>query len=67
MKMIWKIFAGISVLCGLTTFLIGWASLALGRDIFGVATEFYFYDAIATVLFGIFFVLWGKSVEGGKK
>ena len=67
MKAIWKLCAWLSVVCGLTTFLIGWTGLIQGGNIFGIAPEFYFFDAIGAVLFGIFFLLWGKLSEGSKK
>mgnify|MGYP001572435415 CR=1 FL=1 len=67
MKMLWKILSWISVLCGLTTFLIAWVALLFGGSFFGIAPEFYFFDAIAAVQTGIFFLIWGKVTEGGKK
>ncbi len=67
MKMLWKICTWVSVICGFTTFIIGWIALMLGQNIFGIAPEFYFFDAIAAVVFGIFFLMWGKMTEEKKK
>ncbi|HIH15311.1 MAG TPA: hypothetical protein HA360_00260 [Nanoarchaeota archaeon] len=66
MRTLWKILAWVSLLCGLLTFLTAWISLMLGKNIFGIAPEFYFFDAIGAVLFAIFFLIWGKTEEGKK-
>ena len=57
---VWKLLAWISIFCGLVTYLIGWSALLLSATIWGIATEFWFYDAIASGIFGVFFLMYGS-------
>ncbi|MEM4253119.1 MAG: hypothetical protein QXE84_06310 [Candidatus Nitrosotenuis sp.] len=65
MKMLWRILSGIAGGCGLGAFFIGWASHILGKTIW-LATEFWFYDAIASGVFAILFLVWGAVAEKEK-
>ena len=65
MKTIWKILAWISVLCGLAAYFTGWIALAAKTAIWNIPTEFWFYDAVATGVFGLFFLIYG--VHSGRK
>lgn len=58
MRLFWKILSGIVGSCGLGAFFIGWASHILGKTLW-LSTEFWFYDAIASGVFAILFLLWG--------
>lgn len=52
-------------LCGLTAYLIGWAGLLQEKTIL-FPMEFWFYDAIAAGIFGLFF-LKVYMLEGSRK
>ncbi len=52
-------------LCGLVAYLIGWAGLIQGTMIL-VPAEFWFYDAMAAGIFGLF-LLNVYKLEGNKK
>ena len=58
MKPIWKILAWISAVCGLTAYLVGWAALTT-KSALWIPTEFWFYDAVATGVFSLFFLIYG--------
>jgi len=58
MKTIWKVIAWIFIACGLIAYSIGWVAL-LTKSVFrNIPTEFWFYDAVATGIFGIFFFIY---------
>lgn len=61
----WKFWAWLSVICGLTAYSIGWYALFAKATVWGIATEFFFYDAIAAAMFGVFFLIyaahWGEK------
>lgn len=57
MKKTWKIVAWISILCGLAAYVIGWTALLKKTSIL-IPTEFWFYDAIASTMFGVFFLIY---------
>ena len=59
MKTIWKVFAWISIICGLLAYLMGWLALFSNSTIWNIPTEFWFYDAIAAGIFALFFVIYG--------
>jgi len=63
--MIWKFFAWISIACGLVAYFIGWIALLSRSVVWGVPTEFWFYDAIAAGIFGLFFLIY--AVHADKK
>ncbi len=48
-------FSWFAFLCGFVAYLIGWAGLLQGATIV-VPTEFWFYDAVAAGIFGLFFL-----------
>ncbi len=52
-------------LCGGVAYLIGWAGLLQGTTIL-IPTEFWFYDAVAAGIFGLFF-LKVYMLEGSKR
>lgn len=58
MKLLWKVLAWLAALCGIGAYLAGWTALLLGTQLW-VPTEFWFYDAVATGVFAIFFLAWG--------
>jgi hypothetical protein len=59
MKTIWKVFAWISIICGLLAYSVGWIALMKGSLIWNISTEFWFYDAISAGIFGLFFIIYG--------
>ena len=59
MKTIWKTFAWISICCALITYALGWIALIAKSVIFGIPTEFWFYDAVAAGIFAVFFTIYG--------
>ena len=59
MKTIWKVFAWISIACGLLAYLAGWIALLSNSTLWSIPTEFWFYDAIAAGIFALFFVIYG--------
>jgi len=63
MKTLWKIIALIFVACGLIAYLIGWIALFSKSVIWGITTEFWFYDAIAAGIFGLFFLIYGVHAQ----
>jgi uncharacterized membrane protein YphA (DoxX/SURF4 family) len=58
MKTVWKIIAWISVACGLFAYLTGWAALFTKSVFWGIPTQFWFYDAVAAGIFGLFFLIY---------
>lgn len=61
----WKFLAWISIACGLITYVVGWYALFVKTIVWGIPTEFFFYDSIAAVMFGVFFLIY--SVHYGKE
>ena len=61
----WKFLAWVSIACGLIAYFVGWWALLTKTTVWGISTEFFFYDAIAAVMFGVFFLIY--SVHYGKK
>lgn len=59
MKLIWKVFAWIAVVCGLLGYGVGWAALLSNSTFWNIPTSFWFYDAISTGIFALFFVMYG--------
>ena len=59
MKTIWKVFAWISIICGLLAYGVGWIALFSNSTLWDIPTEFWFYDAIATGIFAVFFTIYG--------
>lgn len=58
MKTSWKILAWISIGCGLIAYGIGWIAVISKTTYWGIANEFWFYDAIAAGIFGLFFLIY---------
>ncbi|MBS3116551.1 hypothetical protein J4421_03050 [Candidatus Woesearchaeota archaeon] len=58
---VWKLFAQISIVCALLTYSIGWGALLSSATIWGIETEFWFYDAVAAGIFGVFFLMYGSQ------
>jgi len=63
MKTLWKILAWISIICGLAAYFTGWIALVAKTMIWSISTEFWFYDAIAAGIFGLFFLLYGVHAQ----
>lgn len=61
----WKFLAWISIACGATAYVIGWYALFTKTVVWSIATEFFFYDSIVAVMFGVFFLIY--AVHYGKK
>ena len=59
MKIIWKVFAWISIICGLLGYGTGWVALLSNSILWNIPTQFWFYDAIAAGIFALFFVIYG--------
>ncbi len=58
MKTLWTIFAWISIICGLIAYAIGWTALITKSELW-IPTAFWFYDAVAVGIFGVFFLIYG--------
>ena len=58
MKTFWKVLAWISIACGLLAYFTGWIALLTNSIILKVPNEFWFYDAIAVGIFGLFFLIY---------
>jgi hypothetical protein len=65
MKPFWKFLAWISIACGLGAYSIGWIALFARSAVWGIPTEFWFYDSIAAGIFGLFFLIY--AVHSGSK
>lgn len=59
MRTIWKVLAWISIICGLLAYGMGWIALFSNTVFWNIQTQFWFYDAIAAGIFGLFFVIYG--------
>lgn len=58
MRPLWKWLAWISVICGLTAYAVGWIALFVKATFWGIPNEFWFYDAIASFMLGVFFLVY---------
>ena len=58
MKTLWKVLAWIFIICGLLAYSVGWIALFTKSVIWNIPTEFWFYDAIATGIIGLFFLIY---------
>ncbi len=63
MKTLWKIIAWLSIICGLSTYSIGWIAQLTRSVIWNIPAEFWFYDAIAAGIFGVFFLIYAKHSD----
>lgn len=61
----WKLLAWISIICSFLAYIIGWYALFTKTIVWGVPTEFFFYDSIASIMFGVFFLIY--SAHYGKE
>lgn len=50
-------FGWLAFLCGIITYFIAWVALLNQNSVWGIAPEFWFYDAISAVLIGVFLVI----------
>ncbi len=66
MKMLWKVLAWVFVICGVAAYIVGWIALFTQTTVLGMPTEFWFYDAIATGIFGIFFLMYGTDSKNNE-
>lgn len=57
-KTTFKVLAWISIACGLLAYLVGWVALFTHSIFWGIPNEFWFYDSIATGIFGLFFIIY---------
>ena len=55
--------AWIFVVCGLLAYIVGWAALLTKTTIWNMPTEFWFYDAMSTGIFGLFFLIFSKHAK----
>ena len=58
MKRLFKVFAWISIACGLLAYLVGWIALFTKSVFWSIPNEFWFYDAVVTGIFGLFFLIY---------
>ncbi len=63
MKNKFTLLAWIFFICGLLAYLIGWIALLMNKTFWNVPTEFWFYDAITTGIFGLFFLIYSKHTK----
>lgn len=64
MNKILMIIGWLAFLCGAVTYLIAWGAILGNGNIWGITTEFWFYDSISAVLIGIFLLMasqWRKQ------
>ncbi len=66
MKTLWKVLAWISIACGLIAYSIGWIALVKKSIIWGIPNEFWFYDAVAAGIFGLFFLIYAVHAQNKK-
>lgn len=64
-RRLWQVLAWLFVLCGLLAYGWGWTALLNGTT-YWFPTEFWFYDAIATGVFAVFFFLHAAKQNGKK-
>ena len=57
MNGVFRVLSWLAFLCGVITYFIAWGTLLVGSAVWGIAAEFWFYDAISAVLIGIFLLL----------
>jgi len=60
MKITWNLWSAataLAVLCGLSTYVLGWAAIIRGAQLWNVPTDIWFLDAVASAAFAIFFFL----------
>lgn len=67
MKTLWKVLAWLSIACGLIAYSLGWIALFTKSVIWNIPTEFWFYDAVAAGIFGLFFLIYGNYASNGKQ
>lgn len=65
MKQLWKVLSFVLIGCGAIAYFVGWFALLSKATIGGISTEFWFYDAMVSGLFALFFLIYG--VHGAKK
>lgn len=58
MKTLWRIFAWVGVICGLVAFFLGWGTVMYGLSLWNAKAEYWFYDAIGSYLFGLWFLIY---------
>ncbi len=63
LKTLWKIIAWIGLVCGLVSYFAGWAALFTKAVLWGIPTEFWFYDAIASWVFAVFFLVYAAYAD----
>ena len=63
MKKLFKVFAWILIVCGLLAFLMGWVALFTKSVFLGIPNEFWFYDAVAAGIFGLFFLIYSVHIK----
>jgi len=63
MKIVWKVLAWIFVACGFIAYSLGWIALFTKSVIWSIPTELWFYDAIATGIFGLFLLIYGAHSQ----
>ena len=63
MKPIWKVFAWLFAACGILAYLSAWGNIWFGWNLWGTSAQYLFDDAMATGMFAIFFLVWGKWGE----
>lgn len=54
------VLSWLAFLCGAITYFIAWIALLSQSIVWGIGTEFWFYDSIAAILIGIFLVMVNK-------
>lgn len=60
MRPIWKVLAWIFAACGILAYLFAWGNMWFGWTAWGSSAQGLLEDAIATGIFALFFLVWGK-------
>ncbi len=62
---VWRILSWLFAACGIVSFAIGWYGVLSNSAVFGVNPVYYFFDAIASGIFALFFLIY--SVQSKNK
>ena len=64
MKQVWNLLAWLFAGCGIIAYVSAWADMWFHLNLWGVTSQTLFSDAVATGIFAIFFLAWGRLHTG---